>query len=73
MARATSTDRPRCFSTLAQTRRGEEAAHYRLRAAEALREAGDLAGAARAMDGIRHRHLAAMKRCAWICSMPRSR
>lgn len=45
------------FLDLAQTRRGEEAAHYRLRAAEALREAGDLAGAARAMEGIRHRHL----------------
>lgn len=45
------------FLELAQTHGGDEAAHYRLRAAEALRERGDLDGAARALAGVKHRRL----------------
>lgn len=45
------------FLELAQTHGGDEAAHYRLRAGEALRERGDLDGAARALAGVRHRRL----------------
>lgn len=45
------------FLDLAHAHRGDAAAHYRLRAAEALREMGDLAGAAQALDGIRQRNL----------------
>ena len=45
------------FEELAQTRGGDAAAHYRLRAAEALRERGDLDGAERALSGVKHRRL----------------
>ena len=45
------------FLDLAGSRHGEATAHYRLRAAEALRENGDLAGAAQALDGVRRRNL----------------
>ncbi len=44
------------FLTLAHDG-GSSAAHYQLRAAEALRENGDLDGAARALGSIKHRHL----------------
>ena len=45
------------FLDLAQGHRGDEAAHFRLRAAEALRERGDLDGAERALGDIRRRRL----------------
>lgn len=45
------------FLDLAQTDAGDAAAHYRLRAAEALRERGDLDGAANALDGVNRRRL----------------
>jgi len=45
------------FLELARTRGGDAAAHYRLRAAEALRERGDLEGAARALGDIKRRRL----------------
>ncbi len=45
------------FLDLAQTHGGDAAAHYHLRAAEALRERGDLDGAERAVDGVKHRRL----------------
>jgi outer membrane PBP1 activator LpoA protein len=45
------------FLQLAQTHRGDEAAHDRLRAAEALRDRGDLDGAARALDDVKRRRL----------------
>ncbi|HEY0180291.1 MAG TPA: penicillin-binding protein activator [Dokdonella sp.] len=45
------------FLDLAAASGGDDAAHFRLRAAEALRERGDLDGAARALDGVRRRHL----------------
>ncbi len=45
------------FLDLAQTSGGDAAAHYRLRAAEALRERGDLDGAANALEGVKHRRL----------------
>ncbi|MFC4819444.1 penicillin-binding protein activator [Dokdonella ginsengisoli] len=45
------------FLDLARTRRGDEAAHYQLRAAEAMRERGDFNGAARALDDIKRRRL----------------
>ncbi|MEP7097324.1 MAG: penicillin-binding protein activator [Dokdonella sp.] len=45
------------FEALAQTQSGDAAAHNRLRAAEALRERGDLDGAERALAGIKHRRL----------------
>lgn len=47
----------RAFTDLANTRRGDVSAHYQLRAAEALRENGDLDGAARLIDDIRRRRL----------------
>ncbi|MBO9665077.1 penicillin-binding protein activator [Dokdonella sp.] len=45
------------FLDLARTHRGDSAAHYQLRAAEALRELGDLDGAARALDDVKRRRL----------------
>ena len=45
------------FLELAQETHGDEAAHYRLRAAESLRERGDLDGAQRALGDIRRRRL----------------
>ncbi|GAA0714156.1 penicillin-binding protein activator [Dokdonella soli] len=45
------------FLQLAQAHHGDEAAHYRLRAAEALRERGDLDGAARALGDVKRRRL----------------
>jgi len=50
-------DAARAFEQLADSERGERAAHYRLRAAEALRDNGDLDGAARALEGMRRRRL----------------
>jgi len=45
------------FLDLARTSGGDASAHYRLRAAEALRERGDLEGAARALADVKHRRL----------------
>lgn len=46
------------FLDLARTHGGaDDAAHYHLRAAEALRERGDLDGAERALYGVKHRRL----------------
>ncbi len=45
------------FLALAQESDGDARAHYRLRAAEALRERGDIEGAARALDDIKRRRL----------------
>lgn len=45
------------FGRLADARRGEEAAHYRLRAAESLREAGKLDAAARVLGDLSRRRL----------------
>lgn len=45
------------FLDLAQTHGGDDADHYRLRAAEALRERGDLDGAANALEGVKSRRL----------------
>ncbi|HET6545847.1 MAG TPA: penicillin-binding protein activator [Rhodanobacteraceae bacterium] len=45
------------FLDLADRSRAVRAAHYRLRAAEALRDAGKLEAAARALDDIKRRHL----------------
>ncbi|HEY0232541.1 MAG TPA: penicillin-binding protein activator [Dokdonella sp.] len=45
------------FLELASASRGDESAHYRLRAAEALRERGDLDGAARALGDLKRRRL----------------
>jgi outer membrane PBP1 activator LpoA protein len=45
------------FLDLAASSRGDESAHYRLRAAEALRERGDLEGAARALGDLKRRRL----------------
>lgn len=45
------------FLDLARTHRGDAAAHYQLRAAEALRERGDLDAAARALDDVKRRRL----------------
>jgi outer membrane PBP1 activator LpoA protein len=45
------------FLSLAGTRSGASGAHYRLRAAEALRETGDLDRAAQVLDRIKRRHL----------------
>lgn len=45
------------FLDLARTRRGDEAAHYQLRAAEAMRERGDFDGAARALGDLKRRRL----------------
>ena len=45
------------FLDLAQETGGDEAAHYRLRAAEALRERGDLDGAEQALGNIKRRRL----------------
>lgn len=46
------------FLDLADASRGEAQAHYRLRAAETRREAGDFDGVARALDGVQRRRLA---------------
>ncbi|MBA8882522.1 penicillin-binding protein activator [Dokdonella fugitiva] len=45
------------FLALAAGSRGDAAAHYRLRAAEVLRDRGDLDGAARALGDIKRRRL----------------
>jgi outer membrane PBP1 activator LpoA protein len=45
------------FLNLARMHGGDQTAHYRLRAAEALRERGDLDGAAQALGDIRRRRL----------------
>src|SRR5690349_13151186 len=45
------------FLALADGARGDAAAHYRLRAAEVLRDRGDLDGAARALGDIKRRRL----------------
>ena len=45
------------FRTLADTSGGDLSAHYRLREAEAEREAGDLDGAARTLGDVRRRRL----------------
>lgn len=45
------------FLELAQNQRGDAAAHYRLRAAEVLRDRGDLEAAARALGDIKRRRL----------------
>ena len=45
------------FHALAESSGGDTAAHYRLRAAEALREAGDLDGAARELGDLKRRRL----------------
>jgi outer membrane PBP1 activator LpoA protein len=45
------------FHALAESSGGDAAAHYRLRAAEALREAGDLNGAARELGDLKRRRL----------------
>lgn len=45
------------FLDLANTHRGDAAAHYQLRAAEAMRERGDLDGASRIVDDIKRRRL----------------
>ncbi len=45
------------FMALARDRGAASGAHYRLRAAEAYRESGDLDRAARALGSIKHRHL----------------
>jgi uncharacterized protein len=47
----------RQFLALAADSRGSANAHYQLRAAEALRENGDLEGAARAIEGVRRKRL----------------
>jgi len=49
------------YLDLARSQRGAAASYYRLRAAEALRQRGDLAAAAAAMEGINRRHLDAME------------
>ena len=45
------------FLALAESTSGDDAAHYRLRAAEAMREAGDLDGAARVLGDVKRRRL----------------
>ena len=45
------------FLALAQESAGDAQAHYQLRAAEALRERGDIDAAARALDAIKRRRL----------------
>ncbi|MBN8728198.1 MAG: penicillin-binding protein activator [Xanthomonadales bacterium] len=45
------------YLDLARSQRGAAASYYRLRAAEALRQRGDLAGASRALEGVNRRHL----------------
>jgi outer membrane PBP1 activator LpoA protein len=45
------------FGALADQSGGDTAAHYRLRAAESLRESGDLEGAARALGDVKRRRL----------------
>jgi outer membrane PBP1 activator LpoA protein len=45
------------FLDLARAHGGDASAHYRLRAAEALRERGDLEGAARALSDVKRRRL----------------
>jgi uncharacterized protein len=45
------------FRALADSTGGETSAHYRLRAAEAQREAGDLEGAARTLGDLKRRRL----------------
>jgi len=45
------------FLALADAARGDAAAHYRLRAAEVLRDRGDIEGSARALGDIKRRRL----------------
>ena len=45
------------FQALADSTGGDTSAHYRLRAAEAMRDAGDLDGAARALADVKRRRL----------------
>ncbi|HVV98317.1 MAG TPA: penicillin-binding protein activator [Rhodanobacteraceae bacterium] len=45
------------FEALAESSGGDAAAHYRLRAAESLRDAGDLDGAARTLGDVKRRRL----------------
>ena len=45
------------FIALAESTGGDDAAHYRLRAAEAMREEGDLGGAARLLGDVKRRRL----------------
>lgn len=45
------------FLALAESTGGDDAAHYRLRAAEAMREAGNLDGAARVVADVKRRRL----------------
>ncbi|HKE47553.1 MAG TPA: penicillin-binding protein activator, partial [Rhodanobacteraceae bacterium] len=45
------------FTALAESSGGDAAAHYRLRAAESLREAGDLEGAAHVLGDLKRRRL----------------
>jgi len=45
------------FLALAESTGGDDAAHYRLRAAEAMREAGNLDGAARVLGDVKRRRL----------------
>ena len=45
------------FLDLAHAQRGNAAAYYRLRAAEALRDRGDIEGAADALGDVKRRHL----------------
>ncbi|WP_395684277.1 penicillin-binding protein activator [Dokdonella sp.] len=45
------------FLALADAARGDAAAHYRLRAAEVMRDRGDIEGAARALGDIKRRRL----------------
>jgi outer membrane PBP1 activator LpoA protein len=45
------------FEALAASSGGDASAHFRLRAAEALRDAGDLDGAARALGDVKRRRL----------------
>ncbi|HET9034013.1 MAG TPA: penicillin-binding protein activator [Dokdonella sp.] len=47
----------RQYLALADDSRGDAAAHYRLRAAEVLRENGDLEAAARAIENVRRKRL----------------
>ena len=45
------------FLALADATGGDTSAHYRLRAAEAMRDAGDLEGAARTLEDVKRRRL----------------
>jgi len=50
-------DAAAAFLAIARSTRGDAAAHARLRAGEALRESGDIEGAARALGDVRRRRL----------------